>query len=496
MFDKLTEYITEGKAQDALYELQEEYLYLDEKAPADRARFYILEATIWEMLGDGASELDSLYKALSFDPTNYEIYYMLGLFYRDINVNRACVCMEMALGYCTLDEDRQIIESSFDEIKRTDGVRVRNTSIMILSYNDLSFLKRCIAAIEEYVPAFACEIVVVDNASGEEGVREYLKEKEKDCRLPFKLILSDENLGFPKGCNLGAANCERDNDIFFLNNDAVLMPLSFFFLRMGLYGDRNVGAVGALSNSASLQEVSAEKLPRVETSIDKFREITGKRKIDIINPYIPTFRLTGFALIVSRDALDTVARDGKVFDEVFSPGYFEDDDLGIRISKAGYRQLVCKNSYIYHNGGDGFEGHSDAMEVGRNKFINKWGFDVWGYSLPWTAVCDEVLRIAEEKKGIVKVLDFTCGLGANASYIKGKRKNVYIAGVCASSFAYAIAGNIADEVAFGEANTARLPFEDKSFDVVIAERAHVSMGQIGRYLKSDGIYLTEREFPF
>ena len=125
----------------------------------------------------------------------------------------------------------------------------------------------------------------------------------------------------------------------------------------------------------------------------------------------------------------------------------------------------------------------------------KWGFDIWGYCLPWFSACNEIIRLADLNKGMLKVLDFSCGLGANASYIKSVEPNVHISGVCANSFAAGIASNIVDEVAFGDANTTRLPWGDHSFDVIIAERGFVSGGQIGRFLKPGGVYINDENFP-
>ncbi len=515
MFDKLSELISQGELQDALYEFQEEFFHIDERTASEAAKLCVLEASIWEGLNDGTAELAALYKGLFYDYTNYEIYYMLGLYYMNINVNWAYLCLEIALDYCISDEDMQVIRSSFDMVKNTPGIRVRNTSVMILSYNDLDLIRMCIESVEKYAPPEGTEIVVVDNSSTEAGVIEYLKEAEKASKLPFKLVLSNENLGFPAGCNLGVSYCDPENDIFFLNNDAVLTPLSLFWLRMGLYANRNVGATSAFSNSASLQEIGKEcfkpyfpegyagnpdkpwhKNLSPAEAYKVFESYAGSAPLDYKNPYIKSFRLTGFALLLSNDAILVAATDGKVFDEVFSPGYFEDDDLGIRLACAGYEQYICKNSFIYHNGGGGFSGHSDAMERGREKFEQKWGFDVWSYSLPWQSACDEVVLLAKEKKGILKVLDFSCGLGANASYIKSKVSNVFIAGVCANSFAAGIAANIADDTTFGDANTTRLPWEDHSFDAVIAEKAFVSRGQVGRFLAPGGENINEESFPF
>lgn len=509
MYDKLAEFIAQGEYQEALYEFQEEYFHIEERTPSEAARLCILEASIWEALSDGTAEFDAISKGLSYDNTNYELYYMLGLYYQHINVNKAYLCMEQALLYCDAQEDREVIESSFNEIKERPGVSVRGVSVMILSYNDLELMKMCIDSIEETFPMNSFEIVVVDNASTEKGVIDYLRDKEKGAEYCFKLIENSENLGFPAGCNIGAENCNPENDIFFLNNDACMTPGAIFWLRMGLYEKRNVGATGPLSNSASLQEIDGHyfldllpdaakdeenpgrwhKKMNPEMAFEIFKTYSNNRSTLLRNPYIKAFRLTGFALLLSHEAKKAVAVGEQVFDELFSPGYFEDDDLGIRLATAGFEQYICQNSFVYHNGGGGFEGHNDAMEASREKFREKWGFDIWDYSMPWEQACEQVLELAKEKKGLLRVLDFTCGFGANASYIKSRRKDVYIAGVCSSAFAAGIAGLIVDDVTFGELNTVRIPWEDRSFDVVIAEREFVSRGQVSHCLRPGGVWI-------
>ena len=271
------------------------------------------------------------------------------------------------------------------------------------------------------------------------------------------------------------------------------MPNSLFFLRMGLYDNRNVGATSAFSNSASLQEIDTSELwderPEYKEAVEIFREYARKKCIPMRRPYIKRFRLTGFAILLSREAVISVAPDMQVFDESFSPAYFEDDDLGIRLAKAGFYQYLCSNSYIYHNGGNGSFGASKGMEEGRQRFIDKWGFDIWGYSLPWFEAADAVIELAKERGGYLKVLDFTCGFGATASYIKSKCPGVFIAAVCRTSFEAGIAKGMVDEVVYGELNTVRLPWKTHNFDVVLAEKMFVNKMRIAENLREGGIHL-------
>ncbi len=504
MFERLTQLIAEGNYTDALYEFQEEYLHIEKLPPLEASKLCVLEATLWECLSDPVSEFDAISRGLSYDPLNYELFYMLGLYYLNLNINKAYLCLEMALFYCHVEEDQTVIRETFDQVKGDPSLEVRNVSIMILSYNDLEIMKDCIKSIEENQPSGSYEIVVVDNASTEEGLKEFLREKRDTADYPFKLIENEENLGFSAGCNIGARNCNPENDIFFLNNDAVLMPGALFFLRMGLYDNRNVGATGALSNSASLQEIDvndilpdypeSEDIPwhrayGYKKALETFREYASVRCVPQRNPYIRRFRLTGFALLLSRRALELVAADGYIFDEYFSPAYFEDDDLGIRLARAGFDQYLCRESLIYHNGGSGFGSGNTVMEESRKKFIDKWGFDIWGYSLPWFEAADQVIALAREKKESLRVIDFTCGFGATASYIKSICPEVYIAGACNSSFAASIAARVVDDVVWGELNTVKLPWKAHSFDVVLAESTFISKGRISECLTPGGLYI-------
>ena len=523
MYEKLTELIASENYNEALYELQEEVLHIEERTPLEAGKLCVLEATLWEVLNDSTAEFEAIRKGFIYDPQNYELYYMLSLYYRNENINRSYLCAEMAYFYCDDEADREVILGDINALRKDPSMRVRDTSIVILSYNDLEIMRDCIASVENSIPSEHLEIIVVDNASTEEGLKSFLHECEKNAPCSFKLIENSENLGFSKGCNIGAAAAGGDNDIFFLNNDAVLMPTSLFFLRMGLYDNRNVGACSALSNSASLQEIPEDEIlsawgenrpdigkakEGIDTAADEiplpwYRRAGYKNAIEIFktyarfkavperNAYLKCFRLTGFALLLSRDAIDAVAPDMKVFDEFFSPAYFEDDDLGIRIARAGFDQYLCTNSLIYHNGGSGFMGNNELMEISRNKFRDKWGFDIWGYSVPDEDVVNKVISFAKEEKRSLKIIDFSCGLGATDALLKISLPDSFVAGVCRTPFEAGIAARIADEVAFGDMNTMRIPWKRHSFDVVIIEKGAVNQGMISECLCEGGICIEQ-----
>ena len=91
------------------------------------------------------------------------------------------------------------------------------TSIIILSYNTLTYTRWCLESIRRFTEPGTYEIIVVDNASTD-GSRAFLRQ-QADVRL----IESEVNLGFPKGCNVGMA-AARGDALLLLNSDTIVTP--------------------------------------------------------------------------------------------------------------------------------------------------------------------------------------------------------------------------------------------------------------------------------
>ena len=88
-------------------------------------------------------------------------------------------------------------------------------SIIIVSYNAKTLLKKCIDSLKNNIH-ISYEIIVVDNNSEAETV-EYLKSIESFC----KVIFNRENVGFSKANNIGFMYAEG-KVIHFLNPDTVV----------------------------------------------------------------------------------------------------------------------------------------------------------------------------------------------------------------------------------------------------------------------------------
>ena len=118
---------------------------------------------------------------------------------------------------------------------------VPDVSIIMPVFNKLQLTEPCLDSIHREGAQASYEIIVVDNGSTD-GSREWLAGQERLGRL--RLIINPDNLGFARGCNLGAA-AARGRHLLFLNNDMEVTSGWLEPLVSTLDTDPDVGIVGA-----------------------------------------------------------------------------------------------------------------------------------------------------------------------------------------------------------------------------------------------------------
>src|SRR3989338_4851441 len=132
-------------------------------------------------------------------------------------------------------------------------------SIIILSYNTKDLTFQCLqSVIKQYgkeIKNKEIEIIVVDNAStdGSPSVISHLRQ-DFGGQANLKLIQNKKNLGFSKGCNIGAKAAKGEH-ILFLNSDTEILDRGFLLMADFLEKNKNVGVLGGrlLNPDSTLQ---------------------------------------------------------------------------------------------------------------------------------------------------------------------------------------------------------------------------------------------------
>ncbi|MBC8424077.1 glycosyltransferase [bacterium] len=221
-----------------------------------------------------------------------------------------------------------------------------NVSIIIPVYDKLELTRQCLESIWRHTPGDRYEIIVVDNGSTD-GTAEYLRELEDAGSV--KALIQDENLGFARGCNRGAA-AARGRYLLFLNNDTEVTEGWLSPLLQTLDQDPYVGAVGnkLLFPDGTIQHAGVALVleDRPQGQVFGARHVLYRKSADSKAANQPQIMraLTAACLMVRSEAFFKVVG----FDEAYWNGN-EDVDLCLKLGEAGWRLVYRPESVVVHH---------------------------------------------------------------------------------------------------------------------------------------------------
>jgi len=225
-------------------------------------------------------------------------------------------------------------------------------SIIIVSWNVLGELTKCLRSIEEYQPSYRYETIVVDNASTDGTVVAIKKEFPQ-----VVVVANNENLGFAAANNT-AIERSKGEYILFLNPDTILHSNSLEILVRFMDNNKDVGACGPkLLNDDGTTQRSVRRFPDFCSALHRntiFRTLRLFRKqyhryrmLDFsYDRQIDVDILMGAALMTRRYIIDEIG----AMDESFFM-YYEEADLCYRIKQAGWHITFIPTAVVTHLGG-------------------------------------------------------------------------------------------------------------------------------------------------
>jgi len=222
-------------------------------------------------------------------------------------------------------------------------------SIVILNYKTKKLLKQCLKGLRLYPPQYSYEIIVVDNHS-QDGSAELVREQFPEV----KLIVTDDNLGYHKGNNLGIV-AASGKYIALLNTDIAVMDQSFDKMYDFMEINPQVGLVGPkLKNPDGSIQSSCMRFPNIWTPVYR-RTILGKlpwarREVD---SYLmadfdhqttrPVDWILGAFAMIRRSAIDEI---GMMDEDLFL--YFGDIAWCKKLHEADYQVYYYTDTNIVH----------------------------------------------------------------------------------------------------------------------------------------------------
>lgn len=239
--------------------------------------------------------------------------------------------------------------------------RLANVAVVTVTYNSSEILETFLKSLRESEPE-PILAVVADNASPDSEATARITER-------YEAVLHQvgSNRGYGGAINAAARMLGSEVDwILVVNPDVTFRPGAISTLIEAAGADRRIGSVGPrIVDAAGTTYPSARQLPSLRTGIGHAVFV----KLWPGNPWTRAYLadrgpssekhavgwLSGACVLVRREAFDRLGG----FDEGYFM-YFEDVDLGYRLSSSGLLNVHVPQSVVEHTGA-----HSTAKESGR-----------------------------------------------------------------------------------------------------------------------------------
>lgn len=256
-------------------------------------------------------------------------------------------------------------------------------AVVIVHYNTSDDLGRCLESLTAYPPSVDFRIVVVDNASQDEGLAD-VHRRFPDCEWIFNC----SNEGYARGCNLGMSRIDAEYYLI-LNPDVVAKPGALTRLlefadahpRAGVIGPQLLNENGTIQHSCRRFYTFGTLVLR-RTFLGKFFPHSRTVRRHLMGDFDhrssrPVDWVLGGCLLARREA---VARTGPMDERFFL--YFEDVDWCYRMWRAGCEVLYTPDARFVHRhrraSAKGALDRSFWLHLGSLiSFYDKWGALMW-----------------------------------------------------------------------------------------------------------------------
>lgn len=238
-------------------------------------------------------------------------------------------------------------------------------SIVIPVWNQLEYTMQCVESLDAFTPE-KHEVIFVDNGSADDTNR-WLKEQLL-THPNWKLVENKINHGFVTACNQGAAIAKGEY-LLFLNNDCVVSRGWLKGLLDCINSAGDIGCVGPRTNSISGPQVVKSDSGSYDSML-KYTAFAESYRKSYRGLYIPYWRIVGFCMLTRKSLFDRLGG----FDEIYSPGNFEDDDYCMKVVHTGLRNLICGDVFIHHHGSKSHNmaTYNELLLKNKSVFDKKW----------------------------------------------------------------------------------------------------------------------------
>lgn len=262
------------------------------------------------------------------------------------------------------------MEPVFDEVKKghiysdaeisKEKEKQELVSIVIPSKDNPAVLSNCIHSLLEQTEYQNFEIIVIDNGSNDKNRKKILQmQYQLKEEYSFRYLYMPMAFNFSAMCNIGAREA-KGKYLLFLNDDMEIVREDWLSVMVAKAAKSYVGAVGAkllYPDSDKIQHLGITNIHlgpahKLQFSSDK-KEYYHKINRCAVN----VSAVTGACLLLRREVFEEIGG----FEEKLQVA-FNDVELCFRLLRAGYHNVCCNQTFLYHH-----ESLSRGFDAGEEK---------------------------------------------------------------------------------------------------------------------------------
>jgi O-antigen biosynthesis protein len=248
--------------------------------------------------------------------------------------------------------------------------------VLIPVFGGAASTEACLRALLEARLEVPHRVLIVNDASPDPHIAPMLEaialtdltQQRNTSLAAIELRHNAANRGFTANVNQALGALRANEHMVLLNSDTLVSDDWLDEMMRSALSDSQIGTVTPFSNNATICSFpdfhNAWPVPprgerqRIATALIAERA-----------PPIDLPTGVGFCMLMTRACIDAVGR----FDiENFPRGYGEENDFCMRAAAAGFRNVLCPNAFVAHEGGVSFSAETTAlMKAGAERLLAK-----------------------------------------------------------------------------------------------------------------------------
>lgn len=242
--------------------------------------------------------------------------------------------------------------------------------IVVQAYGRLEKTRLCVESILKYTTDIAFELWLLDNGSEENDVFEFFESVEYE---PKRIVRMTKNITGVLSVNT-VFRLATPKYFVIVNSDIIVTKNWLNNLLACAESDAKIGVICPVSTNISNRQ---EETLGGFANLDEMQEKAAIFNRSDRRKWEERLRIIPTATLFRRQVFD----DAGVFDMGFVHD-FGDDDFSFRVRRAGYKLIVCRDTFVHHNhyteerDFNGLE--NQRFQMGQEDFRKKYhGLDAW-----------------------------------------------------------------------------------------------------------------------